>query len=171
MKRMDMTGLIEKYSKKYREAEKKEKSRILDEFIGVADYNRSYASLILRRGYSKKNERSNFTKRRGRKKKYDFEVLRKLVEIWEILDFPCGKRFKAIIEEAIENLSKNGHLSLTEEIKQKLLEISSSTMDRLLRSERKKMELKGRSHTKPGTLLKKHISDMHHLPVLIHPNP
>ena len=122
-------------------------------------------------GYSKKNKRSKFTKRRGRKKKYDLEVLRKLVEIWEILDFPCGKRFKAIIEEAIENLIKNGHLSLREEVKQKLLEISSSTMDRLLRSERKKMELKGRSHTKPGTLLKKHISDMHHLPVLIHPNP
>jgi len=43
MKRIDMTGLIEKYSKKYRKAEKKEKSRILDEFIGVAEYNRSYA--------------------------------------------------------------------------------------------------------------------------------
>jgi hypothetical protein len=53
MKRIDMTGLIEKYSKKYREAEKKEKSRILDEFIGVAEYNRSYVSLILRIGYSK----------------------------------------------------------------------------------------------------------------------
>lgn len=157
MKRIDMTGLIEKYSKKYRKAGKKEKSRILDEFTEVTEYNRSYASLILRRGYCKKNKRSKFTKRRGRKKKYDFEVLRKLVEIWEILDFPCGKRFKAIIEEAIENLSKNNHLSLREEIKQKLMEISSSTMDRLLRSERKKMELKGRSHTKPGTLLKKHI--------------
>ena len=171
MKRIDMTGLIEKYSKKYRKARKKEKSRILDEFTEVTEYSRSYASLILRSGYSKSNKRNKSTKKRGRKKKYDFEVLRKLVEIWEILDFPCGKRFKAIIEEAIDNLSKNGHLSLREEIKQKLMEISSSTMDRLLRSERKKMELKGRSHTKPGTLLKKHISDMHHLPVLIHPNP
>ncbi|PXF33569.1 hypothetical protein EU77_12990, partial [Mesotoga sp. SC_NapDC] len=105
MKRIDMTGLIEKYSEKYRKAGKKEKSRILDEFIELTEYNRSYASLKLRRGYSKKNKRSKFTntKRRGRKKKYDFEVLRKLVEIWEILDFPCGKRFKAIIEEAIEN--------------------------------------------------------------------
>ena len=48
-----MTELIEKYSKKYRKAEKKEKSRILDEFIEVAEYNRSYVSLILRIGYSK----------------------------------------------------------------------------------------------------------------------
>jgi hypothetical protein len=32
--------------------------------------------------------------------------LRKLVEIWEILDFPCGKRFKAIIEEAVDINSK-----------------------------------------------------------------
>jgi len=50
MKRIDMTGLIEKYSKKYRKAEKKEKSRILDEFIEVTEYNRSYASLILKEG-------------------------------------------------------------------------------------------------------------------------
>ena len=80
MKRIDMTGLIEKYSEKYRKAGKKEKSRILDEFIELTEYNRSYASLKLRRGYSKKNKRSKFTntKRRGRKKKYDFEVLRKL---------------------------------------------------------------------------------------------
>ena len=71
MKRIDMTGLIEKYSEKYRKAGKKEKSRILDEFIELTEYNRSYASLKLRRGYSKKNKRSKFTKRRGRKKKYD----------------------------------------------------------------------------------------------------
>jgi len=45
MKRIDMTGLIEKYSKKYRKAGKKEKSRILDEFTELTEYNRSYASL------------------------------------------------------------------------------------------------------------------------------
>jgi hypothetical protein len=78
MKRIDMTGLIEKHSEKYRKAGKKEKSRILDEFIELTKYNRSYASLKLRRGYSKKNKRSKFTRSRGRKKKYDFEVLRKL---------------------------------------------------------------------------------------------
>ncbi len=56
MKRIDMTGLIEKYSKKYRKSGKKEKSRILNEFTEVTEYNRSYTSLILRRGYSKKNK-------------------------------------------------------------------------------------------------------------------
>jgi hypothetical protein len=45
MKRIDMTGLIEKYSEKYRKAGKKEKSRILDEFTELTEYNRSYASL------------------------------------------------------------------------------------------------------------------------------
>ncbi len=45
MKRIDMTGLIEKYSKKYRKTGKKEKSRILDEFTELTEYNRSYASL------------------------------------------------------------------------------------------------------------------------------
>ncbi|PNS40152.1 hypothetical protein RJ60_06845 [Mesotoga sp. B105.6.4] len=49
MKRIDMTGLIEKYSEKYRKAGKKEKSRILDEFTELTEYNRSYASPKLRR--------------------------------------------------------------------------------------------------------------------------
>jgi len=35
MKRIDMTELVEKYSKKYRKARKKGNSRILDEFIGA----------------------------------------------------------------------------------------------------------------------------------------
>jgi hypothetical protein len=43
------------------------------------------------------------------------------------------------------------------ETKKKLLRISAATIDRLLRQERKKYELKGRSLTKPGTLLKHQI--------------
>jgi len=45
----------------------------------------------------------------------------KLVEIWEIMDFPCGKRLEAVIEEVIDNLVRNRHLTLTEERKRKLL--------------------------------------------------
>lgn len=42
-------------------------------------------------------------------------------------------------------------------VQEKLMKISSSTIDRLLASERKKQAIKGRSNTKPGTLLKNQI--------------
>jgi len=43
------------------------------------------------------------------------------------------------------------------ETKEKILEISASTIDRLLSKEKAKMRLKGRARTKPGTLLKHQI--------------
>jgi hypothetical protein len=49
-------------------------------------------------------------------------------------------------------------MSIPRPIEAKLQRISPATIDRLLRSERKKHELKCRSKTKPGTLLKKHIA-------------
>lgn len=45
-----------------------------------------------------------------------------------------------------------------EEVAEKPKKISSSTVDRLLRSYKKKMEIKCRSKTKPGTLLKLKIA-------------
>ncbi len=43
------------------------------------------------------------------------------------------------------------------ETKEKILKISASTLDRLLSKEKAKMRLKGRTRTKPGTLLKHQI--------------
>jgi hypothetical protein len=47
---------------------------------------------------------------------------------------------------------------ITADIKAKLLRISPSTIDRALKADRKKPALKGISGTKPGNLLKNHIS-------------
>ena len=60
--------------------------------------------------------------------------------------------------KAIEKLTKHKEIKLTPEIKQKLLLVSASTIDRLLKSEKDRCRLgKGRSGTKPGSLLKKAI--------------
>ncbi len=52
----------------------------------------------------------------------------------------------------------HGRLRLNKDVEQKLKEISASSIDRLLKPERKRIELKGRSGTKPGTLLKNQIA-------------
>jgi len=46
---------------------------------------------------------------------------------------------------------------ITEKDKKLLLSVSPSTIDRLLKTDRKKLALKGKSGTKPGKLLKKQI--------------
>jgi hypothetical protein len=54
-------------------------------------------------------------------------------------------------------LQKHREITIDAATKGKLLTISAATIDRLLKAERKKQQLKSRSHTKPGTLLKHQI--------------
>ncbi len=155
MKRPTMAENIQEYSERYLKARKKEKAEILDEFVRFTNYNRSYASFLLRgRRHKLKGRRSS---KRGRKVKYDRFVYVELVKIWEVMDYACGKRLRAIMDEVVDNMIRNGHMSLSEELRLKLHQISASTIDRMLKPRRKGMELRKRSHTKPGTLLKKNI--------------
>ena len=95
--------------------------------------------------------------KRVRPRLYDEAVLEKLKPIWAIMDFICGKRLAAILPEVIQILEKYREIELSGEVRTKLLAISATTIDRLLAAERRKWALRGRSGTKPGTLLKHQI--------------
>jgi hypothetical protein len=57
----------------------------------------------------------------------------------------------------VDTLIALGELKCDAETRQKLKRLSAATIDRLLAPERKKYQLKGRAHTRPGTLLKHQI--------------
>ncbi|MHB8276086.1 MAG: DDE-type integrase/transposase/recombinase [Candidatus Humimicrobiaceae bacterium] len=60
--------------------------------------------------------------------------------------------------EAVKKLQKHKEIDLSPTVKEKLLSVSASTIDRLLKPEKDRYRLgKGRKGTKPGTLLKKAI--------------
>lgn len=150
---------------RYQKERKKRKGIILDEFIELTGYNRSYASHILQ-AHGKKirvgNDRviegdiRNRAKRK-RLKKYDDKALKGLKKIWGIMDCICGKRLAPMLKEVIGILERHKEIRLDRDTRKKLSKISSATIDRLLADERKKQDIKGRSHTKPGTLLKSQI--------------
>jgi len=152
-------------AKRYQKASKKEKGKILDELTSLHSYNRSYASWLLRNCGKKvvicrKGKESIIfvgeirKVKRVRKRIYDDNCKKALARIWWTLDYPCGKRLVPEIPEMIEKMRRFGEWKWGDEVEEKLLRISSATADRLLRSEKKKMEIKCRSKTKPGTLLK-----------------
>jgi hypothetical protein len=88
------------------------------------------------------------------KSKYDDEQVRQeLSKLWQVLNYLCGKRLVAIMPELIAKLEQFGELRLTPLTKEKLLHINAASIDRLLQPERRKQQLRRRSHTKPGTLL------------------
>ncbi len=156
---------------RYKKATKKQKKKILDEFTATTGYNRNYASRILRLsagkviGYMiKGGKKIRYVIGKKKKKKrtkpriYNYDVFLALRKIWVVFDFICGKRLAPFIAEAVRKLKKHGEIEITPEVEDKLKAISASTIDRLLKAEKDKMRLgKGRSGTKPGTLLKKSI--------------
>jgi hypothetical protein len=149
--------LVNILHKRYVKASKKDKTKILDEFIQTTGYNRSYGAHLLKTHVKKKKAKRLSNRKAGRKKLYTKDVLESLVLVWKIMDFACGKRLRPVMGEAVNNLEKYGHSSIAQRVKEKLLRMSASTIDRMLKGERKKFEIKGRSHTKPGTLLNEQI--------------
>jgi hypothetical protein len=143
-------------AERYVGAGKKEKGRILDEFVVLTRYNRSYARYVLRH-FGESGKRLRPRESIKRKKVYDEAVLVILREVWEIMDYICGKRLQSVLAETIRALEQFGEMKLSDETREKLGLISAATIDRLLAAERKKYQLKGRARTRPGSLLKKQI--------------
>ena len=146
---------------RYRKATKKEKGEILDEFVALTDYTRTYAAYVLRHGVASRERRrkqgKGSRKSSGRGTTYDIRVQKKLKTVWAIMDFICGKRLAPVMGETVTKLIKHGELKVDTETAGKLSRISAATIDRLLAPERKKQALRGRHGTKPGTLLKHQI--------------
>ncbi len=94
---------------RYRKSSKKEKTIMLDEFIRLTRYSRSYAARALRLkevlGYMHiggKRVRLVRDKRKIKRKKkkiYDEGVLVALKEIWKIGDYICSKRLAPFLEK------------------------------------------------------------------------
>jgi integrase-like protein len=146
---------------RYQRGRKKEKQKLLDEFVELTGYNRSYARTVLRNHgrQAGRHKKPVVNKRRRalRGQHYDQKVLEGLRRIWMILDFICGKRLVAIMPEVVKRLEYFGEFKCDRRTREKLLKISAATIDRLLAPERRKHQLRGRARTKPGTLLKKQI--------------
>jgi len=150
-------------AQRYRKAAKKVKQQILDEFCESTGYCRGYARYVLRnqgqQGWhgDKRVGAASKPQQRQKPRYYDEPVVRELSKLWRLLDYICGKRLVAIMPELIAKLEQFGELRLARSTKEKLLQISASSIDRLLQPERRKQQLRGRSRTKPGTLLKQQI--------------
>lgn len=142
-----------KLKQRYRRAGKKEKQLMLDEFTKTTKYTRKHAIHLLTGNYQ-------YTKKpikRSRKRRYDILDAIVLAKVSELLDWINAKRIKPQIGVAIDHLVAAGKLVCSPEQRKKLMKISPATIDRLLKTYKKRPVGKGRSYTKPGTLLKTQI--------------
>jgi len=142
---------LEAIRNRYRNSSRKEKSIILGEFCATCGYNRKYAIRLLR-----KKSPSPTNRKPGPALHYDKDqLLVPLKRIWFATDQMCSKKLKAAIPLWLPFYQKE-YDPLPPDVSQKLIDMSSATIDRLLKPFRS-IYKKGRCSTKPGTLLKNQI--------------
>jgi Integrase core domain len=139
---------------RYRRASKPEKGRILDELCATTGWHRNHARKAL--AAAGKGPRPVFV-RSPRTPVYGPDVVAGLRLCWAVLGAPTGKRLKPVMADLVPRLRRFDELVVSDEIAALLLSMSAATMDRKLAPSRAEMRLRGRSHTKPGSLLKDQI--------------
>lgn len=145
-------SLVRGLSREYKKASWQMRKQMIDQLVLATGYRRDYASLILL------NPPISPKKKLKRIKKSKYEVIvSPLTKIYGISNFASGKRLVGMIPSYVETLVRDKELYLTDKQKELLLSVSAATIERLIRSERKKVFGKGRTTTKPGTLLKNQI--------------
>lgn len=147
-------AITKEMATRYARATKKQRGLMLDELCALTGHNRSYAARLLR---ARARGPAPPRRSRVRERTYTAELLPALRKIWATLDRCCGKRLAAVMEATIAALERHGELALAPEQRELLIQASPATLDRLLAPERRRLRLKGRSMTKPGTLLKSQI--------------
>lgn len=135
---------------RYQRVGRRFKSKILDEFCAVCGYTRKYAIGLLSRKPRRRQRKP------GPRRRYDGQVLEPLKVIWLAAEQMCSKRLKAALPLWLPFYEQE-HGPLVEPVRQKLLQISAASIDRLLKKERARYRGKGLCGTRPGGLLKHQI--------------
>jgi hypothetical protein len=140
-------------ARRYGRSNKTEKAVMLDELCALTGWTRDHARRALRVAAKEGAPPA----RAPRPRIYGQDVAEPLRMIWATLNGPSGKRLAPFMAEIVHVLERHGELALSPDVRAKLLRISAATIDRMLAAERVRLRIKGRSGTKPGTLLKRQI--------------
>ncbi len=146
---------MEKFHLRYKKAKTRaEKSALITELCITCKWHRKHAIRALSR-YKRFTKPK--PKKRGKPSKYNKpEIIKVLKRIWLSAYMPCSKNFKALIPLWIPSYQLE-YEALPNDIIKLLHEISPASIDRILKPVRIKYTGKGKSTTKPGTLIRNQI--------------
>jgi len=142
--------LLAKIAPRYREAPRKQKTIILNEFIASTGYKRKYAIRLL----SLPEIPTVRAIKRPRGRFYGEAVQEALKIAWCASNCIASKRLSPFFEELVPILERHGHLDLNDEVRHQLISISPAKIDRILKPWRSGS---GRGTTKRSSLLKHQV--------------
>ncbi|HET9090703.1 MAG TPA: transposase family protein [Acidimicrobiales bacterium] len=146
-------AVTKKMAAAYRRGTRGEKSEILDTLVKLTGWHRDHARHALKDSGTITLVRP----RKPRASRYPAHLSVALALIWTLSRYPAGKRLAPMLPTWVVMLRRDGDLDLSDSDATLLVSMSAATIDRRLAPERARLGLKGRSHTKPGTLLKSQI--------------
>lgn len=152
MSTLTVREIVRRKRQEYLRAGKAEKRLILDEVEALTGYHRK--SLV--RLFLERPGRRNAPIRRPRASTYG-AILPHLRVLWGASFYACGKRLAPFVGELLTSLKRFGEIEVTPDEEALLCRLSAATIDRMLKADRARITLKGRTTTKPGTLLKSRI--------------
>ena len=130
--KMAKQELVATIRDRYRQASKKDKGRIPDEFTAITGHHRKHGIRLLSQPVGEEEKQAV-----GRRI-YDEAVREAVIVVWEASDRICGKRLKAalpnFVDSLVDSMERHGHLSLDPVVRERLLSASAATLDRLLKS-------------------------------------
>jgi hypothetical protein len=134
-------------SKRYVKADGSQRTRILDEFVAPTGYERNYAIHLLNHPPVLPSAKRG---RRPRSKTYGSQVQHALEKLWCVAGGICGKRLAPFLPDLIESLERHGEIALSAQVREKLLNVSAATCDRLLAKARAEHPGRGLCTTRPS---------------------
>ena len=129
---------------------KKVKGKLLDEARKRTGLERKY---LIKKLKPKSNLDQLPSERKRRKQYYDNPVKAALVKCWQIFDYPCGQRLAPLLRTETNRLRRFGELSCSNEVANKLKQISPRTIDEKLKHQKEVERQKRKYHQKIHPLL------------------
>lgn len=146
-------AVTQKLAAAYRGGSREEKARILDQLCELTGWHRDHARKALR----STGVIRSVTLRPARQLVYPEALVEALAVCWRVSRYPTGKRLAPMLPVLVKALRRDGVLLLSDHEAGLVCQMSPATIDRRLRDRRRSLSPRGRSHTKPGTLLKSQI--------------
>ncbi len=127
---------------------RKDKSAILDEYCSNTHQNRKHVIRKIRSSISLVPKRGG-----GKEVVYDGYVKAALAKIWEIFDYPCGRRLAPLLRTEVDRLRQLEEIVIPTEVAEKLKKVSPRTIDRVLTHQRQVLHLNRKYYRKRNPLI------------------